>query len=325
MEKINIAFCTDDNYIMPCGIAMISLLENNKGRSVTFHIVGMDLKEPSKEKLQLISSRYSDVSVLFYEIASQLFESYGLSLYNSEYLSFSTYSRLFLGDILPPNINKVLYLDCDIVVPKDLSNLWDINIENYSVGGIPDLCMFNSKASERLGYKDTFQYINAGVLLINLKYWREKKVLNLFLDFYKEKQDKLLFHDQDIINGVLYDTKLVLPIKYNMVDFNFVAKQNIVPEYKDEVYEGLQDPVIIHFTASSKPWLKSCIHPLKEEFLKYKSISPWKDEALVWPSKKSFSRISRYYKRMILYSLKLKKRKYIELKKDTHTKKYNIV
>ena len=308
---------------MPCGVTMISLLENNKNNPIVFHIIGMDLKKESKEKLLSISLGYKDVSVLFYEIKKELLESHKFSLFDSKHLSLATYSRLFLEEILPQNIDKILYLDCDMIIAKDLSDLWNTDIGNYSVAGVPDLYVLSSRIDvfEHLGYDIIFQYVNAGMLLINLRYWRERNLIKRFLNFYEEKHNKLTFHDQDIINGTLYDTKLLLPMKFNVLDYYYSSRKKNFVQYEDEVCEAIKEPVIIHYTSSDKPWYKSCLHPLKDEFFKYKNISPWKNDPLAWPNI-SLSKKIQYYKRVMLYALKLKEPKYINIKKDTKTGQY---
>lgn len=326
---MNIVLCTDNNYIMPCGVTMISLLENNKRVPITFHIIGMDLKEKSKEILFTISHKYNNVSVLFHEIKKEFLESYGFSLYGVGHLSIATYARLFLAEILPSRVEKVLYLDCDIIVNKDLSELWNTNIENYSVAGVPDLyCMFQTQIIKTLGYREEFKYINLGVLLINLKYWRENDVIRSFISFYNEKHEILAsldeaFQDQDIVNGSLYNTKLLLPIKYNVIDCYYATKQNNLFQYQNEVLEAIKDPVIIHYTSGNKPWIKTCWHSLRKEFIKYKTLSPWKDIPLTW-NNITLSKKIQYYKRTMLYALNLKRARYLKMKEDPITGKYEI-
>lgn len=325
-NKIDIVFCIDNNYIMPCGITIISLLENNKENTIVFHIIGMDLSKESKEKLLTICSRYRNASIIYYDIKKESFDSHNFSLYNTKHLSLATYARLFMGDILPQNVEKILYLDCDIIVTDNLGELWNTNIENHSIAGVTDLhiCYTRSEVFQNLDYPSTKQYINAGVLLINLKYWRDKNIVNTFLDFLKEKYDKLKFHDQDIINGTLYDSKLLLPIRYNILNVYYYANNDRdISNNKEEVYAALRNPAIIHFSSPEKPWLKLSMHPLTSEFIYYKNMSPWRDELLTWKDAK-LSRIFRYYKRKALYTLKLKEPIYMAVSKNPDTGMYDI-
>lgn len=312
---MDIVFCTDNNYVMPCGITMISLLENNKNHNfITFHIIGMNITEDSKEKISSISSKYKNTKILFYEINKDLFETYHFSLYDSKYLSLATYSRLFIGDILPKSIERILYLDCDVIITKDLAELWNTDIENYAIAGVPDIYVY-THSFENLEYLEEFGYINAGILLINLKYWNEQNLQKVFLDFHKKNHDRLNFHDQDIINGTLYNRKLLLPIKFNVVDFYYLSKKKNLGQYETEIYNAAIEPSIIHYTSTNKPWFKNCLHPLKGEFLKYKKISPWKDTPIKW-SNISFGKKIQYYKRSIFFALRIRKARYLAIKKE---------
>ena len=325
-SNIDIALCIDNNYIMPCGITIISLLENNKENTVVFHIIGMDLSKESKKRLLDICVHYGNASIVYYDIKKESFDSYNFSLYSSKHLSIAAYIRLFIGDILPTNIDKILYLDCDIIVADNLRELWNTNIDNHSVAGVADLhiCYSRSEIFRNLDYPSTKLYINTGVLLINLKYWRDANIVNTFLDFFKEKYDRLKFHDQDIINGTLYDSKLLLPIRYNILNVYYYANNDRdISNNKEEVYAALRNPAIIHFSSPEKPWLKLSMHPLTSEFIRYRNISPWKDEPLTWKNTR-LNRIFKHYKREVLCALKLKKPLYMAVTKNPATEIYDI-
>ena len=316
--KMDIVFCIDNNYVMPCGIVMVSVLENNKNTLITFHIIGMDLSENSKNELLAVADLYTGATVLLYDIKKEMLESYNFSLYDSPHLSLAAYSRLFLIDILPKNVDKAIYLDADMIVTNSLSELWNTDISDYAVAGVPDpYCMFHTDIYKNFGYNDTFQYINSGVLLMNLKYWREHNLKDRFIQFYNENSDKLLYHDQDIINGTLHDSILYLPIKYNVTDFYYLTIENKqLRQYKDEASKAIYDPLIIHYTSTFKPWLKICRHPLRKVFLKYKNVSPWKDVPLSW-NDESFGKKIRFYKRLLLSTLGLrKKNRYLPFKQE---------
>lgn len=324
-NKMDIVLCIDNNYIMPCGVTMTSILENHKEYLVTFHIIGLELTEESKNVLSKLCSRYNQAFILFYHINKDTLASYKSTLENSKHLSLATYSRLYIEKILPNNLDKVLYLDCDIIVVNKLTELWDTNLNGYAIAGVKDLYIINSRpdAFERLDYPIEKGYINAGVLLINLSYWRTENLMNKFLDFITRKKDCLAFHDQDIINGTLYDNMLLLPFKFNLINNYYMRGNTDIIGYETEIYEAMSNPVIIHFTSSEKPWSSVCLHPMKREFVNYKKLYPWKKENLVW-SKIKFCKKIRYIKRKIFYKLNLKTPIFLVIKKDLNTGKYII-
>ncbi len=309
---MNVVFCTDNNYIMPCGIAMISLLENNSHNDVIIHIVGKELTSKNKSILEGIVSKYN-TAIQFYTINDDQLSKYKLPP-TANYINISTYIRLFLFDILPTPIEKIIYLDCDLVVVDDLIDLWNTNIENYSIAGVIDSTDQIEKAylDSQFNPQKSYTYINAGVLLMNLNYWREKNILEELLLYAEEKPDKILYADQDMLNGALTESITKIPVRYNVHMALCSKKYKVLSIFQKEIDEGLKDRAITHYTTSMKPWLKGCTHPFKKDFLLYKAISPWKDLPITWGNIPRKVR-RRFYKRLILGKLGIKKYRPIQI------------
>ena len=133
----------------------------------------------------------------------------------------------------------------------------------------------------RLNYPQSLGYFNAGVLLINIEYWREHNLQDVFWNYMKENIDKLKQHDQDVLNYTCRDCKVNLPFIYNSQDgFGYNRAYFDVKKYAQELPQALTAPVILHFTAN-KPWEKECDHPYKNEFFKYQNLTPWKGMPLI--------------------------------------------
>ena len=126
-------------------------------------------------------------------------------------LSKSAYYRLLLVSILPTDIEKVLYLDCDIIVCGDISYLWKIDLENYAVAAISDLKIMplNGIHSQTLSMSYDLAYFNSGFMLVNLSYWRRYNLERRLLTFLKTHI--VVFHDQDALNYVLKGKWFMLP------------------------------------------------------------------------------------------------------------------
>jgi lipopolysaccharide biosynthesis glycosyltransferase len=307
---MEIVFCTDNNYVMPCGITMVSLFENNKGEDITIHLLGTDLTESNKLTLKEITDKYK-AKIVFYDVKEEYLANYNLMAYDGPgHISISCYTRLFMDKFLPLDVDKVLYLDCDLLILDNLRGLWNINVDNYSLGGVIDSYVFytSTQVYRRLKYPEKWGYINSGVLLINLKYWREHNTLAKMLDYARTNAERIRAKDQDIINGALYDSILKLPIRYNMHNF-FYRNDCDYLQYKEEVAAALKNPAIIHFITSMKPWLKGCVHSMAGKYLEYKELSPWKDVPVTWGNL-TVKRKLRYYKRFILDALGIKKHKF---------------
>lgn len=303
---MDIVFCSDDNYVMHCGIAMISLLENNKKADITVHIVGKGISDENQKVLKSISDKYK-TQIRFYTITDEDMNKYPLPP-TPFHINISAYIRFFLFDILPNEIDKIIYLDCDLVVVDDLMDLWNIDIHDRAIAGVVDANKYTESAylKERFNPKETYTYVNSGVLLMNLKYWRENNVLGKLLDYAGKNFENIHFADQDILNGALPDSIQFLPIRYNVHKIFFEDKFRLLDPFHEEIDEALNNIAIIHYTTAMKPWLKGCLHPKRDIYLQYKAMSPWKDVPITWGNL-PFKRRFRYYKRVLFQKLGFKR------------------
>lgn len=270
---IHIGFGLNNGYSPYCGIMMISICESNQGVKFHFHILQNDINESNKLKLNKIADKYSQ-NISFYTINDETLK--GCPIGKAHFGVWSAYYRILLPFILPPSIDKILYLDCDMVCVGSLKELWQTNIENFAVAAVPAANMHDVLYYNRLEYDMDDGYFNSGVLLINIKYWRENNVTNKLLEYIEKKRDKLIFFDQDALNYVLRKEKKFVSIKYNINPGFYLKTPLIGREYWQDMIESRQKPIIIHYTGAAKPWHYECIHPLKEEFWKYAKLSPWK-------------------------------------------------
>jgi lipopolysaccharide biosynthesis glycosyltransferase len=175
-----------------------------------------------------------------------------------------------------------------------LNDLWNTDISKYALAAVPD---------NNLGLDLRSGYFNAGVMLVNLNYWRAHKLNKLFYDYIHNNSEKIKLYDQDVLNSVLKDQRLLLPIKYNITcGWLWTASMPNTDKFAEEFDEAIKDPVLVHYTTTSKPWQKGCHHPYRSLFLKYKSQTMWKETPLLEnrPLKlriiKFFSGILRKYK-----------------------------
>ena len=293
MDKIHIVCSPDNNYAMPTGVMLCSLCENNKDVELYIHVLYVDLSDDNVKLLRKTVEDYHQ-SIAFYKIdESKLPRIQTFS--QQQKLPISTFLRLFIPSVLSLDINKVLYLDGDIIVRKSIEELYRTSLSGHSVAAVPDdiLCFTGiSKTYNALKYPPSFGYFNAGVLLINLDYWRKNNVEQQFINTIN-KYKKVLYHnDQDVLNKVFCESKIFIPLTYNF-QHDFLVKpewRRISWEYDEEIEETAHDPAILHFTGR-KPWFASCDHPYKEEFLKYKALTVWKDVPLYQKYKSKGNRI----------------------------------
>lgn len=268
---MEILCCIDQNYLMPLCVTMVSIYENNKGTDMTVHVIGKGLKDCHKKTVSDIANRYNQ-KVCFYDIDNELLKSLP-SVHG--YLTNATYIRLFIANILPLSVKKVLYMDNDVIVNDNLEELWNTDIEGHPCGVVLDSYAYNINHYNRLHYPMSKGYFNAGVMLINVRYWREHKIMEQAMDFATKYPERVYMADQDIMNYLFQDSKIVLPLKYNAICTCFFKKKEFPFEIWEELRDAQKHPVIIHFTWI-KPWFfEGQDHPYAAEFHRFLSLTPW--------------------------------------------------
>lgn len=277
---MDIACSTDNGYVMPTGVMLTSLFENNKDADITIHVLDGGLTKESKKDIEDIVYRYGK-NIIFHDIDANLFKDFPMDeKYQVSHIhSMATYYRLYLTKLLPENISKVLYLDGDIIINDKLDDLWNTDVSKVAIAAAPDATNNQIVHYNQLRYPMSCGYFNAGVLLINMEYWREHNVLTDFLSLIRNHPERLASHDQDVLNYCFYDRKMFLPVKYNAMNYSFykIMYSPLSWEFEDQILDSQEHPAIIHYAAVPKPWHKDCLHPRKKDFEYYKSMTKWKN------------------------------------------------
>lgn len=278
---MHIAFCTDTTYVMPTGIALLSVCENNKEEDITFHLVITDegkIESDINQKVQPlldIVAQYNKKAVV-YRMAEEQIAQFVCS--GEKYVSTTAFSRIFLPELLADDIKKVLYLDGDLVCDGSLKDLWIIELpENCPMGAVVDSNYASPSFHKIAEISNSAHYINSGVLLINLDYWRQHNCIKELVDVANEKKYPML--DQDTLNNVFQNKIKYLPIKYNLqlvTLLDGVDNCHVTLEFYDEIKDAIEKPVIIHYLTGNKPW-KDERCPKREVWQRYKQLSVWRD------------------------------------------------
>lgn len=274
---MNIVCATDDNFVQHCSIMLTSLLVNNS--DVYIYVLTEGLKS---ENEKIIRDEVEDKGgkVEFCIVDTSIVEKFPMPEgKHLQHISRATYYRLLIPEILPVEVEHVIYLDCDIIINGSLEELWSLNLEGKALAAA--LQIGSGFEALRLGYPIEYGYFNAGVNLINMKYWRKNSVSKALIDFISANFSKIKYHDQDALNAVLYDKTLHLLPMWNMtsVFYSFHWKRKgdkhdgiIVNRYEDEKSNAksyLSNPIILHYVSKPKPWQRGCIHPLSHLYYDY--------------------------------------------------------
>jgi len=275
-EIIHIAFGFDKNYAMPCGVAILSVCKTTPG-PICFHaLIAEDVTEDIRNRMEGMVLHYGN-SIVFHVVDPSSF--CGMSEFM--YFSRSVYNRLFIPEILPSDVDKVLYLDSDIIAVASLRSMWEIELgEDVPAAMAYDSGCSNVKFHNRTGIPLSRPYFNSGVIMMNLPCWRKEDICHQIVRDINEHHYTLV--DQDALNVVIGPRVKALHLKYNLqvtlikgTEEDWILEKD---KYFDLVYEAKAEPVIIHYIEGLKPWHEGC--PYAEEWLQVKSLSPWKDAPL---------------------------------------------
>jgi len=266
----NILCATDDNYAHYCGIMLTSLFENNQENQIRVYVVTGGLNNLNKNTLLKLASAYSQVLEII-TVDNILFKDCPIDPIK-DHVSIATYYRLAVSMLLPKSIDKVLYLDCDMIICRSIRELYDTDLTGFACGVVNDEAYMTDVPYDRLEQtKDLLNpYFNAGMLLINLSYWRENNITEKSFNYISRHLHKLLFHDQDTLNGVLFGLVKYLKPTYNLqTGFLFTSYfADFDPNLQKEIREAISSPVIIHYTGYTKPWQEwSLIHIHKDGYI----------------------------------------------------------
>lgn len=264
---MNIALITDENYIIPTGTAIASILQSNTEENLTFYIVTQELSVSSIDLLQSFIAPHKNHANLKV-ITLDKKDIVDFPIRKGDHVSIAAYFRIFLPKLLSNDITKLLYLDGDILCKDSLLDFYNTDINNYSCTVVHDERNNESSIYQRLKYSKENGYFNSGVMLINLDWWRKNNVMQKCLDYIATEPDACLWHDQDALNHVLNGTVLWTDFRYNYTQgFYFNKKEMFIDsKYYKEIDSARKSPCIIHFSSAYKPWHIECNHPLKKQY-----------------------------------------------------------
>lgn len=263
-ETIHLAFSVSGDYANHLGVTLYSIAKHHPNQSLDVHILSEDISRDHKENLEKLAASYPTLTLHLINVEKYSLNNIQLS---DDGLPHSAYYRFLLPDLLP-DIDKVIYLDVDILVKKSIVSLWQTDISKVSLGVIKEIDMYATSPDypASIGLTDQHHYFNSGVLVMNLKKMRKEQSVFKLLETTKQYSSKLRYGDQDILNMVFKDDILLCDYSYNFTNWRLMY-----PEISD------QEPAIIHFSGSkwTKPWMKKedtfdYLAPYLEDYQSYK-------------------------------------------------------
>ncbi len=286
MTEINVCISCDDNYSKYASVVIASILYNT-GNDDYLHFYILDGKISSENKTKILSlEEIKPCRIEFVEVDESKFEIYK-QINTHEYITLPAYYRLMLQKLLP-NVKKIIYLDCDIVVNTSLKNLFETDLEDNIIAGVLD-----ARVKHKKKWKNT-KYINSGMVVFDLEKIRKENIEQQFIEYTKNNTNKIQTGDQEIINCTLEGRIKILPDEWNVQVSGFASRTSFT-----------RHPKIIHYIGYYKPWVFGSCTFFKDLYFKYLQITPWaltKEEQKYWyDENKKASRINFWKKRPLCF------------------------
>ncbi|MGA1131755.1 MAG: glycosyltransferase family 8 protein [Prochlorotrichaceae cyanobacterium] len=281
-QKISVILAADDNYAMPLSVTATSILSHlSSDYFLNLFILDGGIKSHNREKIQQ-SLKFPNYSITWLQPAVNQLKNIKPK---GKRISLTACYRLLLLEVLPSSLQKVIYLDTDIIVQTDLARLWNIPLENYDVLAVQDLFLpYVSSPRALYNYQDLgisrdTKYFNSGVLVINLDTWRAKNIGQRVIEYIEDNYEQIFWLDQDGLNAIIAGNWQALDFRWNQMHMVYKyaswKDEQIKKLMEPEIQRLMDEPYIIHFSSSPKPWQNKCQHPKKELFFHYLAKTRW--------------------------------------------------
>lgn len=258
MSRKAVVFVAELSYMEKLEIAIKSLCAHH--RHLKIYVLNENIPT---EWFQLMNHRLAtiDSEILNCRVAAESFKQFSLP---SSHLHYATFFRYCIPELVEED--RVLYLDCDMIVTKSLSDLFEVDLDGCGLGAVED------RPTTREGF-------NAGLLVLDLAWWRNHQTTQALFDLTKEHHQHV-YGDQGILNHYFKDAWLRLPLTYNLQ----VGSDKDQHQYGDlawyDEFQGL--PAVIHYTSHNKPWTAKRFNRFREIWWFYYALS-WEDNLLRKP------------------------------------------
>lgn len=263
-QTMHIVLSADNTYAKYMAVTIVSVLCNKAEEDVLFfHVLDGGIQPENREKiLEAVARRGSEVE--FVPVDPSLLSGRALHITEKNHVTPATYYRLLIPSLI--HAERCIYLDCDMICRASLGPLWNTDLGGKIAAAVKDID--EDRHSVRLGLK---RYFNAGMLVLDLSMMRKLNTQKRFFEFLQEHHEKIVQHDQDILNCVLHDRIHELDMTWNCQ----VAKTR---KCKEAGFHNLsRSAKVLHFIGHRKPWLRGCRAPERANYWMYLQKTPWKE------------------------------------------------
>jgi len=192
----------------------------------------------------------------------------------------ATWYRVFLPELLP-DVDRILYLDSDLIVLEPLDALFETDLDGNWVAAVTNVFQHNHlHRPAELGLSGPEVYFNAGVILMNLAEMRRDGCTSTLLDYGRENAARLEWRDQDALNVVLGERRVPLHPRWNCMNSVLLFDSAVEVFGAEQTEEARSRPAVRHFEGpdTNKPWHHLCDAELRELYQDHRRATPWPSE-----------------------------------------------
>lgn len=289
-SPIVVVCAADNNYAMPLAVTIRSAIENlEDGYRLDLYIIDGGISEQNRTKIvKTLNSAKCRVNWLQKPDISLFQKILGSSnwmpddLPISHHITVAAYYRILIPELLPNACKKAIYLDCDLIVSASLHELWNIDIgENYALAVQEVLTPYVSSPNglsnyRELGLPQKCEYLTSGVLVLNLEKWREEHICAQCINYIFKNKEYIRSHDTDVLNAILAGRWGKLAPSWNQMPFIYECKTwEDSPYPEQDFHDAVNNPCIIHYATSAKPWNSLHKHPFRYLFYVFLDKTEW--------------------------------------------------
>lgn len=281
---MNIVLATSDLYSKLALVTLESLFINNKCKEITIYYIGNKLTVESKTNIQNLVDSHGR-NVCFIDMPEDMCPIAGLLRKDP-----IVYSYCYLSNLLPSTIDKALLIESDVIVTGNIDGLYNLDINNFYLAASDD--MQSKFYKKKLGMKSDSPYFNSGIMLVNLKKWRENNVPEELTKVIAEGTHKFFYEVQDEMNTFFEGKVKIFHPKYNCTTSLFLFDYKNMIRYRrpstfcsrKDFEDAINNPSLVHFTTNQivqcRPWIIHCDHPYSDYYENIKDKTVLKDMPL---------------------------------------------
>jgi lipopolysaccharide biosynthesis glycosyltransferase len=266
-EPIHLAIAFDEKYLVPFYTLLTSVFYHNKQNTILIHAIATGISEQEKEAI-IGYVRENNQDIRFYSIDEQFVSRFVLT---SNWTA-AVYYRLFFPFLVPPTVNRLLYLDTDTLVVNNLRAFDEIELQGYPVAAAYDNYV---KTQPLIGIVEEGNYFNSGVMLINIPQWKQQEISEKAFNYLTVHPERIRFVDQDALNAVLKNNWIKIDNRFNLI-------YSVIPPglARQQFNTFLADKIVLHFTLH-RPWHMLCQNRFRYLYQYFQRLSPKKNEPTI--------------------------------------------